>query len=81
VATHYTLAEDEVLRREWPAGADADALARRLERSAELRDRGGRAVLSLEARLQRPLDDPVPARADSLGSARLRSAQHGNGLL
>jgi hypothetical protein len=49
-----------------------------MTRKRELRDRGDRAVLSLEARLQRPLGDAVPnlVRRARAGSVRLDWGRH-----
>ena len=51
----------------------------RAPRPGQPRGAVARGPAPATARRRRP--QPHPARADSLGSARLRSAQHGNGLL
>jgi hypothetical protein len=70
-ARRYTSAEDEVLRAEWPSGADVDALARRLGRSAD--------ALRLRAR-QLGLHRPAPRRRWSASEDAIVRDGYANGL-
>lgn len=70
-ARRYTSADDEVLRAEWPSGADVDALARRLGRSAD--------ALRLRARQLR-LHRPAPRRRWSASEDAIVRDGYANGL-